>query len=110
VELVSALDKLKPTDKNPPFLILDLRENHQRELIDLPKYTKNKVLIPRVNITLEDLLMGFYPDKLPKDKYLVLVCDQGLLSGRAADFLKRNGYSIKILIGGIETLDNLLEL
>jgi len=110
VELVSALDKLKPTEKNPPFLILDLRENHQRELMDLPKYTKNKVLIPRVNITLEDLLMGFYPDKLPKDKYLVLVCDQGLLSGRAADFLKRNGYSIKILIGGIETLDNLIDL
>ena len=110
VELVSALDKLKPNEKNPPFLILDLRENHQRELMDLPKYTKNKTLIPRVNITLEDLLMGFYPDKLPKDKYLVLVCDQGLLSGRAADFLKRNGYSIKILIGGIETLDNLLDL
>ena len=110
VELVNALDKLKPGEKNTPFLILDLRENHQRELMDLPKYTKNKALIPRVNIVLEDLLMGFYPDKLPKDRYLILVCDQGLLSGRAADFLKRNGYSIKILIGGIETLDNLLDL
>jgi len=52
--------------------------------------------------------MGYYPDKLPKDKFLILVCDRGLISGRAADFLKRNGYHVKILLGGIETLDNLL--
>ncbi len=39
VELVSALDKLKPGEK-APFLIVDLRENHEREFIDLPKYTK----------------------------------------------------------------------
>ena len=110
VELVSALNKLKPGDKNPPFLLIDLRENHERELMDMPKYTKQKALIPRMNIPLDDLLMGYYPEKLPKDKYLILVCDQGLKSGRAADFLKRNGYSIKILIGGIETLDGLLDL
>ena len=89
---------------------MDLRETHERELMDLPKYTKNKALIPRVNITLEDLLMGFYPDRLPKDRYLILLCDKGLKSGRAADFLKRNGYSIKILIGGLETLDTLIDL
>ena len=111
VELVSALDKLKPLDKTPPpFLIVDLRENHERELMDLPKYTKNKALIPRVNIPLDDLMMGYYPDKIPKDRYLVLLCDKGLKSGRAADFLKRNGYSIKILIGGLETLDTLIDL
>ena len=111
VELVSALDKLKPLDKTPaPFLILDLRETHEREMMDLPKHTKNKALIPRVSIPLDDLLMGNYPEKLPKDRYLVLVCDQGLKSGRAADFLKRNGYSIKILIGGLETLDSLIDL
>ena len=38
------------------------------------------------------------------------MCAKGMLSGRAADFLKRNGYHIKILIGGIETLDQLIEL
>ena len=76
VELVSALDKLKPLDKTPaPFLILDLRETHEREMMDLPKHTKNKALIPRVSIPLDDLLMGNYPEKLPKDRYLVLVCD-----------------------------------
>jgi rhodanese-related sulfurtransferase len=103
------LNKLKPGE-NSPFLLIDLRENHERELMDLPKYTKTKALIPRVNIPLDDLLMGYYPDKLPKNKYLILVCDKGLKSGRAADFLKRNGYSIKILIGGLETLDNFFEL
>lgn len=109
VELVSALNKLKPGEK-APFLIVDLRENHERELMDLPKYTKNKVRIPRVDIPLDDLMLGYYPEKLPKDKYLILLCDKGLKSGRAADFLKRNGFSIKILIGGLETLDSLIEL
>ena len=109
VELANALNKLKPGE-DPPFLIVDLREEHERDYVDLPKLTKNKAKMPRVNISLEDLHMGQYPDKLPKDKYIVLMCGRGLLSGRAADFLKRNGYSVKILLGGIETLDNLLEL
>jgi rhodanese-related sulfurtransferase len=89
---------------------VDLRERHEIEVTDLPIYNKHKVRIPKVQITLSDLLMGMYPEKLPKDKWLVLLCNQGLLSGRAADFLKRNGYHIKILLGGIETLDNVMEL
>lgn len=56
VELANALDKLKPTDRNPPFLIVDLRENHERDLMDLPTRTKKGALIPRVNIPLHDLL------------------------------------------------------
>lgn len=91
-------------------MLIDLREEVERELLDLPKYTKNKVLIPRVNIPLEDLVMGYYSDPLPKDKYLILICDRGMKSGRAADFLKRNGYSVKILLGGLETLDGLIDL
>jgi len=78
--------------------------------VDLPKYTKSRALIPRLNIPLDDLMMGFFPDKLPKDRFLILLCDKGLKSGRAADYLKRNGYAVKILIGGIETLDGLVEL
>jgi len=101
---------LKPSDTKPPFLILDLREEHERDYVDLPKYTKSRALIPRVNIPLDDLMMGFFPDKLPKDRFLILLCDKGLKSGRAADYLKRNGYAVKILIGGIETLDGLVEL
>jgi rhodanese-related sulfurtransferase len=38
------------------------------------------------------------------------MCGKGLISGRAADFLKRNGYVAKLLIGGIETLDRLVDL
>lgn len=109
VELARSLDQLVPGQPSP-FLIIDLREQHEREYLDLPKYTKKKALLPRVNIPLEDLVMGYYPDKLPKDKYLILICDKGLKSGRAADFLKRNGYAVKILLGGIETLDRLVDL
>jgi rhodanese-related sulfurtransferase len=54
--------------------------------------------------------MGHYPEKLPKDRYLILICNEGLKSGRAADFLKRQGYYVKVLLGGIETLDNLVDL
>ena len=109
VELAKSLDILKP-DKPAPFLIIDLREQHEREYIDLPKFTKNKVRIPRMDIPYDDLVMGYYPEKIPKDKYIILICDKGFKSGRAADFLKRNGYAVKILIGGIETLDRLVDL
>lgn len=63
-----------------------------------------------MNIPLADLQMGYYPEKIPKEKYLILMCNQGLKSGRAADFLKRQGHYVKVLLGGIETLDNLVDL
>lgn len=39
VELASALDKLKPGEK-APFLIVDVRETHEQEMMDFPKLTK----------------------------------------------------------------------
>lgn len=39
VELASSLDKLKPGEK-AAFMILDVRELHEQELMDFPKYTK----------------------------------------------------------------------
>ena len=56
VELARALDQLKPTDSTPPFLIVDLREPHEQEIIDFPKLTKQKACMPIVQITLNDLL------------------------------------------------------
>ena len=40
VELVNALDKLKPGQPAPPFIILDVREEHERDIMDLPKFNK----------------------------------------------------------------------
>jgi len=110
VELARALDELKPTDVKPPFLIVDLREPHEQELMDWPKLTKQKARLPLVSIPLNSLLMGYYPDNLPFDRYLVMCCAKGLRSGRAAMFLKGKGYHVKVLLGGIETLDRLVEL
>jgi hypothetical protein len=39
-----------------------------------------------------------------------LLCGDGSYSARAADTLKREGHAVKILLGGIETLDNLVDL
>ena len=41
---------------------------------------------------------------------MILIDDNGLRSGRAADFLKRHKYHVKILIGGLESLEGLIEL
>ena len=110
VELANALDSLKPTDTNPPFVILDVRANDEIEFMDLPKLTKNKARVPKIHIHLQVLLQGFYPDNLPMNKYIILVCDKGLRAGRAAGHLKSKGYHVKILLGGMETLDRLVEL
>lgn len=67
-------------------------------------------MVPIVRIPLQDLIQGFYPEKLPKDKWLIVVCGRGFISGRASDYLKRTGYNVKILLGGIESLDNLVDL
>lgn len=41
VELAKCLDTLKQGEK-APYLIIDLREQSERELMDIPKYTKVK--------------------------------------------------------------------
>jgi len=44
------------------------------------------------------------------NRWLILCCAKGLRSGRAAMFMKGKGYHVKILLGGIETLDRLVDL
>jgi len=60
VELAKSLDKLVPGEPSP-FLIIDIREQHEREYVDFPKYTKKKAFVPRMDISLENLVMGYYP-------------------------------------------------
>lgn len=55
-------------------------------------------------------MQGFYPEELPKNKFIICMDAQGFKSSRAVHFLKRKGYHAKILIGGIENLDGLMEL
>jgi rhodanese-related sulfurtransferase len=37
------------------------------------------------------------------------MCSQGLRSRRVIEYLKRNGYFVKVLLGGIESLDGLID-
>ena len=57
VELAKTLDSIEP-GRSSPILIIDLRDQREREYIDLPKYTKKKAPMPRVNIPLFDLIKG----------------------------------------------------
>ena len=38
------------------------------------------------------------------------MCDKGLKSGRAVNYLKGKGYHAKLLLGGIDNLEGLVEL
>jgi len=73
VELVASIEALKP-DERPPFLILDVREPSEREIIDLPSRNKDKVEIPRMFVSYDNLVKGYYPEHLPKDRHIVCVC------------------------------------
>jgi hypothetical protein len=48
VELAKSLEVLKPGQK-APFLIIDLRDESERELLDLPKYTKVRSPLLHIN-------------------------------------------------------------
>ena len=57
-----------------------------------------------MNIEFQDLVQGYYPDKIPRDKHLIVICDRGLKSGRGKDWLKNRGYQAKIVMGGLLAL------
>ena len=46
VELFRCIDRLKPGE-NPPFVLIDIREPSESDLMDLPKY--NKVRLTDLN-------------------------------------------------------------
>lgn len=46
VEFASAVKKIKSPEE-APFVVLDVREEHEKELLDIPK--KNKVILYAIN-------------------------------------------------------------
>ncbi|CDW87222.1 UNKNOWN [Stylonychia lemnae] len=87
-----------------------LAQKKQSKILIQLVHNQKQVEIPRRNITLQDLMQGFYQDRLPKNKYLIMICDDGMISQRASKFLKRQGFNAKCLLGGIESLDGLIDL
>eukprot|EP00347_Sterkiella_histriomuscorum_P017790 403347984 len=109
VEFQRSFESVKPGE-TPPFILIDVREQSERDYCDLPEKNLLGVKVPRMNIPLNDLLQGFYPEQIPKDKHIICFCAAGLRSGRASHFLKRNGFHAKSLVGGIEGLEDLINM
>lgn len=85
----SALKDLRDSPRPP--LILDVRENWEREAVRLPD-------------TL-DIPMQEIPQRLgdlPRDRHIVVMCHGGVRSLRVAQFLAQNGFrQVANLTGGI---------
>ncbi|HUI30522.1 MAG TPA: molybdopterin-synthase adenylyltransferase MoeB [Candidatus Acidoferrales bacterium] len=78
-------------DRGDDVFLLDVREPHEYEIVNIGAY-----LIPLS--TLPKRI-----DELDPSKEIVVHCKSGGRSGRAADFLRRNGFkSVKNLVGGID--------
>ena len=99
--------------KGAKFRVLDLRQEHEKEIKDLADYilvdTESeesvKVEIPRHSLEYAELTTNMYDDQfLTRSVWFVLLCQRGLTSGQAHNNLKRKGYMSKILLGGVDAL------
>jgi sulfur-carrier protein adenylyltransferase/sulfurtransferase len=91
IDEISALELKQRMDKNPDFLLLDVREPFEFE-----QYNIGGMHIP----------LGKLPQNLntiPMDKDIVVVCKSGVRSMRAAQFIHENSEDVKIfnLKGGL---------
>jgi rhodanese-related sulfurtransferase len=76
---------------DPNCLLLDVREPHEYYRGSIPE---------ALNVPLSQIKSCVY--ELPKDKNIYLYCQSGMRSKRAAQMLKKNGYSnLAHLKGGI---------
>lgn len=73
-----------------PYYLLDVRTEAEFSDHRIPG---------SINIPIDKLEQNL--EKLPKDKCIVTVCEHGVRSGRAAEFLKQKGYDAKNLKDGL---------
>lgn len=75
---------------------VDVREEHE--------LSKNRIE-NSYHLPLSKLVENFIPNDLSKDKEYVLYCEVGQRSLRAAEVLKQQGYKVKSLKGGVQSLN-----
>lgn len=79
-------------DRKKDFVLLDVRENFERELAKIE---------PSQFIPLGELKARV--TELPKNKPIVVYCHHGMRSLRAVDVLRANGFSQSFsMVGGID--------
>jgi sulfur-carrier protein adenylyltransferase/sulfurtransferase len=88
---ISALDLKTKIDRGDNFLLVDVREQNEYEIVAIP----GSVLIPKGDIVSGEALAG-----LPQDRQLVLHCKSGARSAEALAVLHRAGFNDAVHVGG----------
>ena len=88
---ISARDLKIKIDNGDNFLLVDVREQNEYEIVSIP----GSVLIPK-----GDILSGEALASLPMDKQLVLHCKSGARSAEALAVLHKAGFADAVHVGG----------
>ncbi|MBM9465783.1 adenylyltransferase/sulfurtransferase MoeZ [Nakamurella leprariae] len=88
---ISALQLKQRIDAQEDFLLVDVREPNEAEIVSIP----GAVLIPK-----NDILSGEALEKLPQDKPIVLHCKAGGRSAEALAVLHKAGFADAVHVGG----------
>lgn len=99
---------LTEIDIDPPYLILDVREDIEFDLFKLPLKNKSGREIPIIYKNMDDINHGNFDD-LPLDKYIICVDSIGLRSRRASQILYYEGYLTLYVEGGYDMLLSYLD-
>ena len=107
VEFINAVNSLSSHEKSP-FVVLDVRNDDEITLADLPSQNEKGAEIPKINIPLYMLTsQSHLLERLPKDKHIICISEDGIESSRAAFHLKSRGYKALNLFGGIDGVSDL---
>src|SRR3989338_1767135 len=79
----------KKLDNKEDIILLDVRENWERDIAALP----NDIHIPMTKVRTEE-------NKLPKNKDIIVYCRSGNRSAFITDALVKQGFHEKNLLGG----------
>jgi len=88
---ISARDLKAKMDAGENFLLIDVREQNEYEIVSIP----GALLIPK-----GDILSGEALAELPQDKPVVLHCKSGARSAEALALLHKAGFADAVHVGG----------
>jgi adenylyltransferase/sulfurtransferase len=88
---ISARDLKKKMDAGDDFLLVDVREQNEYEIVAIP----GSVLIPK-----GDIVSGEALSSLPMDKQIILHCKSGARSAEALAVLHKAGFADAVHVGG----------
>src|SRR5882724_5365194 len=88
---ITPLELKQKIDGHEKFLLVDVREPHQFEIVRIP----GSVLIPK-----DRILSGAALAELPQDRQIVLHCKSGARSAEALAALHQAGFADAVHVGG----------